>query len=257
MQVEEITPIVLTLNEEANIGRCLARLAWARRVVVLDSGSQDRTAEIVASHENAEFIVRQFDSHAQQWNFAVDQAETAWVLCLDADYMIPPEWVAEVREREPESGSCAYLTPFVYQIFGRPLRASLYPPRPVLFDRQYCSYWDDGHTQRLRISGSVDELKNPLAHDDRKSLSNWVGSQHRYAKLEASKLLATEPEKLDRVDRIRLMGGPAVLFTPLYCLLFKGLLFQGWPGWYYTLQRTLAELLLSLEILDRRLRKYS
>ena len=255
MNLEEITPVVLTLNEEANIGRCLGRLAWARRVVVIDSGSQDRTAEIVASYANTAFIVRQFDSHARQWNFGVSRAETDWVLCLDADYMIPPEWVDEVRECENERGLSAYLTSFVYQIFGHPLGASLYPPRPVLFDRQSCSYWDDGHTQRLQISGPVGELRNSLAHDDRKSLSKWFESQLRYARLEAVKLLSADPEKLDRVDRIRLIGGPAVLFTPLYCLLFKGLLFQGWPGWYYTLQRTLAELLLNLEILDQRLRK--
>ncbi len=136
MNLEEITPVVLTLNEEANIGRCLGRLAWARRVVVIDSGSQDRTAEIVASYANTAFIVRQFDSHARQWNFGVSRAETDWVLCLDADYMIPPEWVDEVRECENERGLSAYLTSFVYQMLVSSPPCSVRSPKLFLLGRR-------------------------------------------------------------------------------------------------------------------------
>ena len=255
MNLSEITAIVLTLNEEANIGRCLAQLDWAPRVLVIDSGSSDGTAEIVASHRNAELLFRKFDSFARQCNFGLSRVETDWVLSVDADYILTAEWVEEVQDFAPKSAVSALETPFIYQIFGHSLNASLYPSRPILFDRRHCSYWDDGHAHRLRISGPTEKLQSPIAHDDRKPLSVWFGSQQKYAKMELDKLLSSAGDKLDRVDRIRLLGGPAVLFTPLYCLLFKGLLFQGWPGWYYTLQRTLAELLLSLEILDRRLRR--
>ena len=68
MDLAEITPLVLTFNEAANIDRTLAGLAWARRVVVLDSGSDDETADLVRQHANAVLIERRFDSHAAQWS---------------------------------------------------------------------------------------------------------------------------------------------------------------------------------------------
>ena len=71
MNLDDITPLILTHNEEANIDRALRSVSWAKRVVVVDSGSADATAEIVAEHDNAEFISRAFDHHAAQWNFGL------------------------------------------------------------------------------------------------------------------------------------------------------------------------------------------
>ena len=67
-----ITPVILTYNEEPNIGPTLASLEWASRVVVVDSGSTDRTAEIARSFPNAAWYVRSFDSHRAQWSYAID-----------------------------------------------------------------------------------------------------------------------------------------------------------------------------------------
>jgi glycosyltransferase involved in cell wall biosynthesis len=66
----DITPVILTYNEAANIGRSLERLTWAREVVVVDSGSTDDTLAIVARFPNARVVKRPFDTHAQQWRFA-------------------------------------------------------------------------------------------------------------------------------------------------------------------------------------------
>ena len=89
MNLAEITPLILTWNEEANIGRTLEGLTWAARIVVVDSGSTDGTAALVARHPNAELVYREFDNHAAQWNFGLDQVDTPWVLALDADYVCP------------------------------------------------------------------------------------------------------------------------------------------------------------------------
>ncbi|HEY2876897.1 MAG TPA: glycosyltransferase, partial [Reyranella sp.] len=88
----DITPVILTYNESANIGRSLERLTWAREVVVVDSGSTDDTLAIVARFPNARVFKRPFDTHAEQWRFAT--AETGvtsiWILRLDADYIMEP-----------------------------------------------------------------------------------------------------------------------------------------------------------------------
>jgi hypothetical protein len=115
-------------------------------------------------------------------------------------------------------------------------------------------YVQDGHTQLLETSGaSLGMLKTKIIHDDRKPLSRWLDSQKKYAALEAEKLLQTAHSELSWKDRLRKRALVAPILALLYCLFVKGLFLNGLPGLFYTSQRVYAELLLSLELLDRRL----
>ncbi len=251
----QITPLVLTWNEAPNLARCLERLTWAARVVVLDSGSTDDTLAIARRFSNVEVQTRPFDDHASQWNHGVDLVRTPWVLSLDADYLLPERFVPALDELDLAGDLDAVYAHFRYCVFGRPLRASLYPPRAVLFRRERCRYESDGHTQRLRVPGRSMTLTATIDHDDRKPLDRWLASQLVYARLEAEKLLAKSSTGLNWADRLRktiVLGPPGAC---AYALIIKGALLDGWPGWYYALQRTIAELMLSLQLLDRRLRK--
>jgi hypothetical protein len=147
---------------------------------------------------------------------------------------------------------------FVYRIYGKPLYSSLYPPRTVLYRRDRATYRNDGHGHRVVLNGSIGTLTAPIYHDDRKPLSRWFASQQRYAKIEADHLLAMSCDgDLTRNDRIRLMAWPAPVVVCLYTLIVKGCIFDGRVGWLYVLQRTLAETLIAIEIVDRRLRRAS
>ena len=253
--LDAITPVILTLNEEPNIARTLAALAWARDVVVVDSGSDDATLEIARRHANVRTFTRAFDSHAAQWNHAIGATGIAseWILALDADYVLTPELVEELRALVPGDGIAGYRTRFVYCVDGKPLRASVYPPALTLFRRGRGRYDQDGHTQRLRLDGAEGLLRHPIRHDDRKPLARWLASQARYMKLEARKLAAAPPGSLDFPDRLRkaIVVAPAAVLV--YLLLVKGLLLDGRAGLYYALQRATAELLLSLHLLEQRL----
>lgn len=253
MDLDEITPLVLTFNEALNIGRTLDSVAWARRIVVVDSGSNDGTAGLVAARDNAKLIERPFDDHTRQWNFGVDQVRTPWVLALDADYICPESLAAELRELTPQHD--AYRARFEYCIYGRPLRGTLYPPRAILFRADRLRYRQDGHTQLLDVFGPVGELRSVLLHDDRKPLARWLANQSQYAELEVEKLLAAHADSLGWKDRLRKRIVWAAPLTLCYCLFAKGLILNGWRGIYYSLQRTYAELLLSLMLLDRKLRQ--
>jgi glycosyltransferase involved in cell wall biosynthesis len=253
VELSVITPLILTHNEEPNLGRCLARLSWAREVVVVDSRSADGTKAIAASHANVRFLERTFDNHTAQWNFGVDQVMTEWVLALDADYILAPGFDLELAALQPSSELAACAASFRYCINGRPLRGTLYPPRLVLFRRAKCRYEQDGHTQLLRVGGPVAALRTLILHDDCKPLSHWIQSQDRYAKLEAEKLAITPPASLSFNDRVRqtiLLGPPAVL---LFTLFARGVILDGWAGWYYAFQRALAETLLSLRLMEVKL----
>jgi glycosyltransferase involved in cell wall biosynthesis len=251
MNLADITPLVLTWNEAPNLERTLARLAWAAEVVVLDSGSTDGTQEIARRFPNVRVEMRPFDDHTSQWNHGVDQVRTPWVLSLDADYVLGIGFEQELAALD--ATAAAYEAAFHYLIGGKPLRASLYPPRTVLFQKSRGRYLQDGHTQLLRVDGAVGRLKTKIAHDDRKPLSRWLASQDKYALLEAEKLLAVDPASLRMQDRLRRTGWAAVPATLIYTLLVKGTLLDGWRGWYYTLQRVLAEIVLALRLLEARL----
>jgi glycosyltransferase involved in cell wall biosynthesis len=255
VRTAEITPLILTYNEAPNIARTLTRLGWASRVVVLDSFSSDETPEICRQYQNVDVIQRRFDDHTTQWNYGLDQVTSPWVLSLDADYVLTDELLAELVDAPVTPDVDGYFARFNYTVFGRRLRASLYPPRVVLFRRDRCRYVQDGHTQRLEVSGRVEWLHGRIDHDDRKPLDRWFADQLRYSAQEAVYLAATPARQLNTQDRIR----RKVLFAPplvlAYALVGQRLVFDAWPGWYYALQRTLAELMLSLRLVEGRLRK--
>ena len=248
------TALILTYNEEENIGRTLAAMSWIGEVVIVDSGSTDRTLEIArSSHPKLRILQRTFDSHANQWNFGLAQIHTPWVLTLDADYEVSAALAEEIQQLAPEE-IAGYEAQFQYRIHGRPLRSSVYPPRVVLFRIDRASYFDEGHTQRLRIGGTVRMLTGLIYHDDRKSLRHWLQSQQRYALLEARHILTTDPSRRTTPDRLRskiVLAAPAMLF---YLMFGRGLILEGWPGWFYVSQRTIAELLLSVHLLREKVR---
>lgn len=250
MRLEDLTPLVLTYNEAPNIERTLSNLAWAKEIIVLDSFSTDETARLARSHPEVRFHARRFDSHATQWNYGMELVKTEWVLSLDADYICPSELAREIEALTPGEGCVGFEAHFTYVSLGRPLRASLYPPRVVLHRRDKSCYVQDGHTQKLDLDGRVEELQTRILHDDRKPLRVWLQAQERYSIEEARKLRSTPSKDLKWADRIRKRWlAPAVV--PLYCLLKKGLLLDGISGWYYTLQRSYAEVLLALRLLER------
>jgi len=250
----QITPLILTYNEAPNIKRTLEKLAWAKQIVVVDSFSTDDTVAICQRHPQVELVQRKFEDHASQWNFGLAQIKTEWVLSLDADYLLSDAFVQELRDWTPSDGVNAYSAPFKYCVQGRLLRASLYPPRPVLFRPERCRYTQNGHTQKLQIEGATGRLSQFIHHDDRKPLERWFQEQNHYARLEAQHLLAASNGKLNLPDRLRrsIVVAPGLVF--LYTLFAKGLILDGWPGWYYVAQRTLAELMLSMRLIEKKLK---
>ena len=254
--LDEITVLVLTYNEAPNIGRTLAALARFTDVVVLDSGSTDGTGDIVGQYPNTRLATRPFDDHATQWNYGLKKCgiERPWVLALDADYLLPSALIDEIAALEPADAEAGYEIAFRYCINGRPLSASLYPAHLVLFRRDRSYYVQEGHTQRVIVEGPIGALRTRIDHDDRKPLNRWLSSQQRYARLEADHLTNLPRTHLRLVDRIRLTAvlGPFMVF--LYSLIVKRCILDGWPGWAYVLQRTIAETMIALEIADRRLR---
>ena len=251
--IDRITPVILTFNESPNIARTLGKLTWAGDLVVVDSHSSDDTLERARTFPAVRVYQRRFDRHAAQWTYAVTETEikTDWVLALDADYLLSDELIDELRTLQPGPDVAGYRASFVYCVYGRRLRGSLYPPVTVLYRRDRARYVQDGHTQRVQIDGTVVDLKSPILHDDRKPPASRLASQNRYMKLEAELIHATPWGQLRWPDRIRKLRVAAPLFVLLYCLVLKGGLLDGRAGWFYAFQRLISETTLSLQLLRR------
>jgi glycosyltransferase involved in cell wall biosynthesis len=252
--MDEIAVLILTRDEAPNIGRTLNKLRWAQQVLVVDSFSTDETVAIANSFPNVRVIQHRFDSFAQQCNFGLEQIHAPWVLSLDADYVLSEELLDEMAHLPASNGMRGYRVRFRYCIQGRPLRASLYPPRTVLYRKDDALYRNDGHGHRVEVSGETTMLSGWIDHDDRKPLERWLGEQGRYSIIEAKKLLKTPAPELNLPDRLRRWMLPAPLLVFFYTLFINGLILDGWPGWYYVFQRTLAETLLSLRLIEAKLK---
>jgi glycosyltransferase involved in cell wall biosynthesis len=251
--LNQITPVLLTYNEEQNIGRTLSKLWWAKDIVVVDSFSSDATLTVVDQFENVRLFRRAFDSHADQWRFATGATGIVsdWILRLDADYQLTERFVDELDRLRPEASVSAYSIGFKYAVFTQELRTSLYRANTILLRRGCFSVRNQGHTEVWEVKGSVGSLKEKLIHDDWKSTSQWLVSQERYMTRELRDV-ERHPRRIVRWLRLRPPLMP--IATLVYCLFGKGLLFAGRAGIFYCLQRLVAEAVLALMVLERGLR---
>src|SRR5688572_30281874 len=179
--MRDLTALIITFNERENIERTLGALAWVENILLVDSFSTDDTLALAkAARPDVKVVQRAFDSFAGQCNFGLAQIDTSWVLSLDADYVLTPELVQELKRLELREEIAGYAAQFRYCIFGRPLRSTIYPPRTVLYRRDRARYENEGHGHRVRINGLVEPLRGKIDHDDRKPLSRWLRSQDSY-----------------------------------------------------------------------------
>jgi len=242
--LSNVTPVILTYNEAANIGRALSKLTWASEVLIVDSFSDDGTTKIAGEYSNVRMVQRLFDQHASQWNFAISKCDvsTEWVLALDADWLMSDELIDELAKLSPND-EAGYEIQFDFALYGQPLRGSAYPPVVALFRRPGARFVQVGHTQRVHLSGAIGALRERLKHDDRKSLAQWLWSQARYAALEA-RHLENSKESLPLTHRLRRLGFVTPWLIPVHCLFIKGGILDGRAGLVYALQRCVVELLI-------------
>ncbi|MFN7716224.1 MAG: glycosyltransferase family 2 protein [Pseudanabaenaceae cyanobacterium] len=264
--IEQIQPLILTYNEAPNIARTLAKLSWAKRIVVIDSFSTDETLEILAQCPQVVVYQRKFDDFANQCNYGLTQITAPWVLSIDADYVLSDALITELHslaeqglltdsnltDSSAKSGVKydGYWVDLRYCVMGQQLRSTILPPRQVLYRRSQGQYFQDGHAHRLHLDGTAGRLRGCINHDDRKDLARWLWAQQRYTKIEAEKLLTTPFNQLKLVDRLRTYKVITPLLIFFYCLVWKGGVWDGWSGWYYAWQRMLAEILTALYLIE-------
>jgi glycosyltransferase involved in cell wall biosynthesis len=189
-----VSVLILTKNEELNIGRCLESVAWSDDIVVLDSGSTDETVRIAASR-GARILFRDFDNFAAQRNHAMSVANFKhdWVLHLDADEVATEALAHEIDQAIRDSTRDAFRIPSKLMFMGRWLRFSgMYPVYQVrLGRRDIFRFQQVGHGQREVTENLViGTLREPYQHFSfSKGISDWIQRHDRYSTDEAEQEL--------------------------------------------------------------------
>lgn len=188
----KITATIITYNEERNVARALESLRCCDEVVVVDSGSSDRTAEI-ASKLGARVIESQWGGYARQKNYAAECASNNWILSLDADEALSEALEGEIwaiRKNGPAFD--AYTMPRLAQYLGKwILHSGWYPNRKVrLYDRSKARWIGQYVHESVHVDGTVGALRSDLLHFTCDSLSEHLRKMDRYTTLAAEQLVA-------------------------------------------------------------------
>lgn len=253
--------VILTFNEEANIGPCLGSCAWCDDVHVLDSGSKDRTREIAESM-GARVWVNPFKSFGAQRNWAIDNIPTRWpwIFHLDADERFTAPIVAEIDALlGAEPAEAGFHVPSKLMFMDAWVRrAGAYPSYQVrLFHKDRLRFADHGHGQREETAGALGRLREPYLHYNfSKGLDDWYEKHNRYSSLEARQALeggapagdlvraALSPDAVARRRALkalsyRLPFRPTLIL--LYLLVARLGVLDGPAGWNYARLRATYE----------------
>ncbi len=194
----KLVAVILTFNEECHLARCLSSVQdLTCEVVVVDCFSTDRTLEIANAH-GARVIQHPWVNYAQQFNWALIQldADTDWVLRIDADEVLTPPLVAEIKGGLPAIGPeidgvyCGRRMTFQ----GRLIRyGGVFPVRVLRlfrYGRGQCeNRWMDEH---IKVAGPTVDLQGEIINDNLQSLTWWTAKHNSYASREAVDLLNLE-----------------------------------------------------------------
>lgn len=187
--MNDITAIILTKNEEVNIERCINSIkGLADRIVVVDSGSTDKTADL-ARNLGAEIYEHPFKHYAAQFNWALDNVDikTKWVYRIDADEVVTPELKEEIIsecKKHHDDDVNAFLMKHKLYFLGRFLtHGGVYPfVKITVFKPEYADFEDRAMGEHVVVhEGKTAEFKNDCLHYDCKSLTAFVDKHNSYA----------------------------------------------------------------------------
>jgi glycosyltransferase involved in cell wall biosynthesis len=239
----DLTVLILAHNEEKNIARSVSSVRTiAKRILVVDSGSTDRTVGI-AKENGAEVISHSpFVNYATQFNWGLDNTniDTKWVFRLDADEQVTPELAAEIEEQlllHDEDNVNGFEVRCRIIFLGRWIKhGGTYPLIiPRIFRRGFGRVESRKMDEHTLIEGDVVQLKNDLVHYDFKGLTPWIAKHNNYSDRERQDYFERMESRADQLEgsivgnqrqRKRFLKNGVYYNMPLF-----------WRAWFYYIYR--------------------
>ncbi len=223
----KLSVVVIAKNEADRIGKLLASVKDAYEVIVVDSGSSDGTPE-VCEHFGARFVHMDWLGYARQKQAAMDLASGDWVLNLDADEALSPELAMEIAQamQTADQTIAGFSMPRLSRYLNRWIRhGGWYPDRKIRLVRKGYGKWvGDALHERLEVSGSTLELKNPILHYVYRDISDQVGTINRFSRIFAA-------NRTGHTSGLYVLGGIFhAIGKFLECAIWKRGLLDGIPG---------------------------
>jgi O-antigen ligase len=185
---QRLSAVIIAKNEEDRIEPCLRSLVgWADEIIVVDSGSEDRTVE-VSRRYTQDVIQTHWRGYGKQKQFAVEAARNEWVLSIDADEVVSPALRDEIdRGLTGDPSVSAFRIPREYRVFGQALRHGNCGRAPIrIFRRDRARYSDDEVHERVLTAGRVGTLRSRLVHYSIRDMDHALDKAREYAGLWAT-----------------------------------------------------------------------
>ena len=226
-----ISVTIIALNEEKKIAKAIQSVSWAEDILVVDSGSTDRTVEI-AKQNGARVLQNPWKGYGQQKNFAQAHALHSWILNIDADEWVSESLANEIRDQLTVLNSTERLPSQGFQIprktfyLGKWIEhGGWYPNYLTRLAHRDSAHWTEPAVhESLQVQGETGRLKNPIMHDAFNSIGDQILTNLRFAKL-GSEDLARKGQK---PSMFKLIFKPLGKFFETY-FLKKGFA-DGLPG---------------------------
>jgi glycosyltransferase involved in cell wall biosynthesis len=220
-----VSAVLITKNAAGQLADCLASVAFCDEIIVVDSGSDDGTAEIAGRH-GARVIQSEWRGFGPQKQFAIEQASHDWVLCIDADERVSERLRESILAALSAPAVSAYRFPRCNRFMGRYLRhGEGYPDWSLrFFDRRHARWSADAVHEKVLTEAEIGTLAGDLLHDTAETLDSYLAKQNRYTTLAAEAALAAGR----RASVVQLLVSPVLRFIKFY-LLRRGFL-DGVPG---------------------------
>jgi glycosyltransferase involved in cell wall biosynthesis len=228
--LRKITALIITFNEEARIAEAIAGLSCCDEVIVVDSGSSDRTRRI-AQGRGARVIDHAWEGYSKQKNFAATQATNDWILSIDADERLSIELANEITAWKGDrcthpSPAAAYSMPRRVFYLGRWINHSgWYPDRKIrLYNRRHCRWEGDFVHEAMKVDGTIGRFNRDLLHFPYRDWKDHNERIERYTDLAARAAHAGGT----RGNLVKLAIAPPAAFLKSF-VLHAGFL-DGWRG---------------------------
>jgi glycosyltransferase involved in cell wall biosynthesis len=184
-----LSVIVITKNEAEHIRRCLASVAWADEIVVLDSGSSDETVTICKQYTERVFVT-DWPGFGPQKQRALEKASHDWVLSIDADEEVSEALKSEILQAMQQKNVQGYEIPRLSSYCGRLIKHGGWWPDHVLrlFRREAGRFTDDKVHEHIEVNGCIKQLHNPLLHEAFVNPEEVLSKINNYSTLGAEKL---------------------------------------------------------------------
>ena len=223
--INKISAVIITFNEERNIERCLQSVqVVADEIVVVDSGSTDKTEEI-CKHFGAKFIFRKWDDFSSQKNYANTLTSFDYILSLDADEMLSEELQNAILIKKQHLDCETYHFNRLTYFYGKPVKhCGWYPDRKVRLFNKHKARWEGDVHETLIFSQKPEYLSGDLLHYTTDNLFSQIEKSNKYS--EAYSLSAVAKGKKSNLPKLILK--PPCKFFSVYFLKFGFL--DGWNG---------------------------